>query len=82
MAEAMPKPRFVFIDEIAQVLQFLAAQGNCRMRNASAAGVFPWLVQIVRDAEVVLVADAGLDARSIAFLEHCRPGERFQVIEM
>ena len=82
MAEAMPKPRFVFVDEIAQVLQFLAAEGHCRTRSASAAGVFGRLVQIVRDAEVVLVADAGLDARSIDFLEYCRPGERFQVFEM
>jgi putative DNA primase/helicase len=82
MAEAMPKPRFVFVDEIAQVLQFLAADGQCRTRDASPAGVFDRLVQIVRDAEVVLVADAGLDARSIGFLEYCRPGERFQVIEM
>ena len=78
----MPKPRFVFIDEIAQVLQFLAAQGHCRTRSASADDVFARLVQIVRDAEAVIVADAGLDARTITFLEHCRPGERFQVIEM
>ncbi|MBC7739549.1 MAG: toprim domain-containing protein, partial [Candidatus Saccharibacteria bacterium] len=83
MTEALPKPRFVFIDEIAQVLQFLAADGYCRTRTASAAGVYDRLVQIVRNADVVLVADAGLDARSIEFLEHCRPaGERFQVIEM
>jgi len=82
MAEEMPKPRFVFVDEIAQVLQFLASDGYCRTRNASAEGVFNRLVQIVRDAEVVIVADAGLDARTIEFLEHCRPGERFQVIEM
>ena len=82
MADALQKPRFVFVDEIAQVLQFIAAEGHCRTRNASAEGVFNRLVQIVRDAEVVLVADAGLDARSIRFLEHCRPGERFQVIEM
>lgn len=80
--EAMLAPRFVFIDEIAQVLQFLASEDYCRTRDADAEGVFNRLVQIVRDAEVVLAADAGLDARSISFLEHCRPGERFQVIEM
>lgn len=81
-APVIDSARFVFIDEISQVLRFLASAAHCRTSAANNAGVYAKLVQIVRNAECVVVADAGVDARTIAFLEHCRPGERFRIIDV
>lgn len=79
---AFEKPRFVFVDEISQVLRFLTARDHCRTRDATAAGVFEHLVEIIRDAEGVLVADAGADDTVLDFLRHCRPGETIKILEM
>ena len=76
------EPRFVFVDEVAQVLRFLTARDFCRTRDATAAGVFARLVEIIRNAEGVLCADAGVDDTVIDFLRFCRPGETIRVIEM
>lgn len=78
----MPTPRFVFIDEVAQVLQFLAEDKFCRSGGGTNYDVYERLQEIVRQAETVVVADAGLDMRTILYLEQCRPNERFKVIEM
>ncbi|WP_458789660.1 plasmid replication protein, CyRepA1 family [Yoonia sp. MH D7] len=78
----MPAPRFVFIDEVAQVLQFLAEEKLCRSGGGTNYEVYGRLQEIVRLAETVVVTDAGLDMRTILFLEQCRPNERFKVIEM
>ncbi|ETD87797.1 plasmid replication protein, CyRepA1 family [Rhodobacter capsulatus] len=72
----------VFADEIAQVLRFLEAERHCRTRAATNAEVFAKLREIVARARVVVVADAGADRRTVEFLESCRPGERFHVIEV
>jgi putative DNA primase/helicase len=72
----------VFVDEIAQVLRFLEAERHCSTRAATNADVFAKLREIVARARVVLVADAGADRRTVEFLESCRPGERFRVIEV
>ncbi|MFU8865084.1 MAG: plasmid replication protein, CyRepA1 family [Rhodobacterales bacterium] len=76
------RAEYVFIDEIAQVLRFLEAEKHCRTRTATNAGVMAKLRAIVAQARVVVVADAGADRRTIEFLESCRPGERFRIIEM
>lgn len=74
--------RYVFIDEISQVLRFLASTSHCRTREADAQAVYARLVELVRRADCVMVADAGMDRRTVEFLEHCRPGERFRIIDM
>ncbi|MDR3644330.1 MAG: hypothetical protein P4M02_04560 [Clostridia bacterium] len=74
--------RHIFIDEISQVLRFLASDSHCRTRDFNNEQVYDKLRQIVAKAECVIVADAGVDRRTIEFLEQCRPGERFRIIEM
>ncbi len=81
-ADYLDQPAVVFIDEGAQVMRFFAAKNYCRTAEAEPDDVLEKLGQIVRRAEVVLVADAGLDARTLGFLQHYRPNERFQIIEM
>ncbi len=80
IVEMLPKPKVVFIDEVRQVLAFLASPGQCRTAHATAAGVYQRLRQLIIDAHTVVVADAHMDARTLKFLEECRPGERFQII--
>lgn len=82
IAEAMPAPDCLFIDEVAQVLQFLADGETCRSGAADSRGVYNRLAQIVRDAGAVIVADADIDTRVVQFLEECRPGERFLIVEV
>lgn len=78
----MRRAEYLFIDEISQVLRFLSAKDQCRTSHANNEGVYTRLRQLVTQAKCVIVADAGCDARTLAFLESCRPGERFRVIEM
>lgn len=80
--EAMPAADFVFIDEIAQVLRFLADSKTCSAGEAENRAIYQRLMQIVRDAQAVVVADADLDIRTLRFLEKARPGECFTVVEM
>lgn len=80
--DAMPSAEYVFIDEIAQVLRFLADSETCGAGEADNKAVYHRLMQIVRDAVAVVVADADLDMRTLRFLEKARPGERFTVVEM
>lgn len=73
---------YVFIDEVSQVLRFLSAQNYCRTKEATNQDVFQRLRDLVANAKCVIVADAGCDARTIEFLELCRPDEKFRIIEM
>ena len=70
----------LFIDEISQVLRFFSAQQQCSTREGDARAVFERFVNLVRNAEVIVVADAVIDERTIKFLEYCRPGEVFNII--
>jgi len=70
----------LFVDEISQVLRFFDAQQQCCTREADARAVFEKFVSLVRNAEVIVVADAVIDERTIKFLEYCRPGEVFNII--
>ena len=82
VSEVIPQPDFVFIDEVAQVLRFLESKDTCSTAIADAEGVFDALVRIIRNAKGVLVADAGLDTRTVDFLRYCRPGERLELVKM
>lgn len=68
---------FIFIDEIAGCLSFLKSEqcGKCPEK------VFHALVQRIKRAKCIMVADANISDRVMKFLEYCRPGERFRVIE-
>lgn len=72
----------LFIDEVAQCLRFIESEGSCRSGSASNAGVYDKLREIVSRARCVIAADAGADERTLRFLESCRPGERFRVIDV
>lgn len=81
-AHLIDQAEYLFIDEISQVLRFLSAKDHCRTREADSEGVYNRLRELVTNAKCVMVADAGCDARTIDFLESCRPGEKFRIIEM
>lgn len=81
-SEIMDRAEYLFIDEVSQVLRFLEAEKFCRTRNGTNQQVYDRLRELVSRARCVIVADAGVDQRTIEFLESCRPGERFRIIEM
>lgn len=66
---------YIFIDEVSQVLRFLASDINDR-------AIYDALKDVVRGAKCVIAADAGADARTVHFLEECRPGEAFRIIDV
>lgn len=75
-------PDVVFVDEIRQVIDFLADTACFTAPGASAHEIFDYLTEVVRRARLVVGADAHLNDRTIQFLERCRPGERFTIITM
>lgn len=81
-APIIDRAGFVFIDEIAQVLRFLETKSHCRTREGDNQKIYDKLCHIVKAAKCVIVADAGIDDRTLAFLEQCRPEERFRIIQM
>ena len=74
--------RVLFIDEISQVLRFLASADYCQTSAATNNLVFERLKCLVAQAQCVVVADASIDARTIKFLETCRPDESFRIINV
>ncbi|MEB1207209.1 plasmid replication protein, CyRepA1 family, partial [Xanthomonas campestris pv. campestris] len=68
------------IDEISQVVRSLAARVTVADRKQM-SDVLAALRDLVSRAGCLIVADAGIDDRTIQFLESCRPGERFRVID-
>lgn len=79
--QIMEGARFIFIDEISQVLRSLDAHVTVAS-GKSKSELFAALREIVIHADCLIGADAGLDDRTIRFLESCRPGERFRIIDM
>lgn len=79
---AQTKPEVVFIDEILQVLQFLVSKEYCSTNEGGPDIVFKALCKLVRDAHVVVVADAKLNDMCVQFLSYFRPGESIKLIEM
>lgn len=80
-APIIDRAHTVFIDEIAQTLDFLESR-VCRGGGATNRDVYERLRRIVAEAECLVVADAGLNDRVLQFLEACRPGETFRIIEV
>lgn len=74
--------RWVVIDEIGQVLRFLRARDHCRTRDGTARDVWKRLVELVRDADGVVVLDGQVDDRVVDFIRECRPDEAIRLIEM
>lgn len=81
-AAFIERAQYIFVDEVAQVLRFLDADKHCRTKAASNAVVWAKLKEVISKARCVVVADAGIDGRVIKFLEECRPGEQFRLIEV
>ncbi|BBJ96858.1 hypothetical protein Xcc1_25880 [Xanthomonas campestris pv. campestris] len=79
-AQVYREARWVFIDEISQVVRSLAARVTVADRKQM-SDVLAALRELVSRADCVIVADAGIDDRTIEFIESCRPGERFRVID-
>ena len=82
VGETITTPDFVAIDEVAQVLRFLASKDVCRTKHANAQVVFDTLVKIIRSAKGVLVLDADVNDRVMQFLRYCRPDETLNVVLM
>ncbi|MBD4627941.1 hypothetical protein GUG43_16575 [Xanthomonas citri pv. citri] len=78
-AQIYREARWVFIDEISQVVRSLAARVTVA-DGKQMADVLAALRDLVSRAECVIVADAGVDDRTIDFLASCRPGERFRIV--
>lgn len=74
--------RWVVIDEIGQVLRFLRARDHCRTRDGTARDVWQRLVDLIRNAEGVIVLDGQVDDRVVEFIQQCRPDEGIKIIEM
>ena len=72
---------YIFIDEIAQGLNFLESS-QCSTSDGTNADVYKKLKTIVAKAKCVVVVDAELNDRVIKFLETCRPGEKFHVYDI
>ena len=69
----------VVIDEVTQALAAFASDTSF---VGGKAHCFDLLKQIIKNAELVLVADANLTDSTIAFLESCRPSERFFLYDL
>lgn len=79
-SQIIDETAYVFVDEIAQVLRSLAAKVTVADQKTP-ADVDRSLRDIVSRAKCVIGADAGMDDRVLSFLESCRPGEQFRVIQ-
>ena len=79
-SQIIDETAYVFVDEIAQVLRSLAAKVTVADKKTT-ADVYRALRDLVSRAKCVIGADAGMDDRVLSFLESCRPGEQFRVIQ-
>jgi len=72
--------KYVFIDEISQVLE--AFTTDDMFHHTDARLVHDLLCEIVAKAECLIVADANINERTLKFIERCRPGERFNFVQI
>lgn len=75
-------PDVIFLDEIRQVIDFLAETECFKANYASAKEIHDQLTLLVQKAKLVVGADAHLNDRTIQFLERCRPCEVFTILTM
>lgn len=80
-AQIIQETRYLFIDEIAQVLEAIPADVS-RAGGASKAQLLHTFKQLIQNAKVLIVADAGIDEKTLAFLEQCRPNESFNILQV
>ena len=68
LASIIDGAKIVFLDEFAQVLRSVATSTTMRQHRE----VFERLCQIIRDADLVVIADADMNADAIEFAAKCR----------
>lgn len=72
--------KYVFIDEISQVIE--AFTTDDMFHHTDARMVHDLLCEIVAKAECLIVADANINERTLKFIERCRPGEKFNFVQI
>lgn len=75
-------PDVIFLDEIRQVIDFLADTECFNADYASAEVIHDYLTLLIQRAQLIVGADAHLNDRTIEFLERCRPDEAFTIMVM
>lgn len=76
----MSNVRYVFIDEITQVLNVFASEKV--FSSTDVEQVFLFFKDLVAKAECLIVADANINQQTIDFIESCRPNEIFNIVEI
>ena len=72
--------KYLFIDEITQVLNVFASDRV--FSSADVEQVFSFFKELIRKAECLIVADANINQQTIDFIESCRPNEQFNIVEI
>ena len=76
----MSNVRYVFIDEITQVLAIFKTEKI--FKSTDVEQVFLFFKEKIAKAECLIVADANINQDTLEFLEECRPNERFNIVEI
>ncbi|MGL5405027.1 MAG: plasmid replication protein, CyRepA1 family, partial [Acinetobacter sp.] len=79
-ADFVASCRYLFIDEISQVLESLTSEEI--YKNIDVSVVFNLLKHLIKNAKCLIVADANINQFTLDFIESCRPNEQFNIIEM
>lgn len=79
-ADFVESCRYIFIDEISQVLESLTSEEI--YKNIDVSVVFNLLKHLIRNAKCLIVADANINQFTLDFIESCRPNEQFNIVEM
>ena len=79
-ADFVESCRYIFIDEISQVLESLTSEEI--YKNTDVSVVFHLLKHLIRNAKCLILADANINQFTLDFIESCRPNEKFNIIEM
>jgi putative DNA primase/helicase len=79
-ADFVESCRYIFIDEISQVLESLTSEEI--YKNTDVSVVFNLLKHLIKNAKCLILADANINQFTLDFIESCRPSEKFNIIEM
>lgn len=72
--------KYVFIDEISQVIEAFTTDDMFHHTNSRL--IYERLCEIVKQAQCLIVADATINERVVEFIERCRPGEKFNFVQI
>lgn len=72
--------KHVFIDEISSVIETFNSDNL--FSKTDIEHVYNLLKIIIKNAECVIVADANINQQTLDFLEACRIGEKFTIVEI